>query len=77
MTLIHVRVIPGARKEVIEEIRPSYLRVKVQEPPEKGKANDRVVELLAEYYRLPESNIVLKRGARSRDKVFGIVQRDL
>jgi uncharacterized protein (TIGR00251 family) len=73
MISIRVRVTPNAKKELVEEIEPGFLRVRVHEAPENGKANERVIELLSEYYALPESNIILKHGAKSRDKLFNII----
>ena len=68
--LLKVKVIPGARKELITELEPGVLQVKVQKTPEKGKANEQVASLLAQYFNVPLSNITLKSGARSRSKVF-------
>lgn len=68
--IIKVKVIPAARKELITEIEPGYLQVKVLKAPEGGKANDQVVRLLANYFNVSLSNVMLKSGARSRSKVF-------
>lgn len=68
--VVNVRVTAGARKELVEEVEPGFLKVKVAEPPEKGRANDRVVELLAEYFGISESIVSLKHGRASKDKTF-------
>lgn len=68
--LVRVRVIPGARTESVEEIDSGVLRVHVHERPDKGRANRRVTELVALYYNVPKSSVVLARGAAARLKTF-------
>ena len=48
---IELKVITRAKKEIVEKISENSYKVKVTAPPEKGKANKRVVELLSEYYK--------------------------
>lgn len=69
---IQVKVSAGARTEKVEELAPDIFKVRVQTPPEKGKANVRIIELLAEYFEVPVRNIVLERGVTSREKTFSI-----
>lgn len=45
------------------------LKVKVTSPPEKGKANEEVVELLAERFHVKKSDITILSGLKSRKKV--------
>ncbi len=70
--LINVIVKPNSRQETIEEIGPNTVRVKVKEPPEKGKANKRVIELLSKRFNVPISNISILRGHQSRNKLICI-----
>ena len=44
-------------------------KLRVAAAPERGKANDAVLELLAETLQLPRSRIALVSGAASRDKI--------
>jgi uncharacterized protein (TIGR00251 family) len=67
---IKVKVSAGAKTEKVEEIEPSIFKVRVSAPPEKGKANERVAELLAEYFGVSKSKVFLVSGATYRDKVF-------
>jgi uncharacterized protein len=48
------------------------LKVHVSAPPEKGKANQAVVELLAEFFEVPGARITLVSGASRPRKVFRI-----
>lgn len=70
--IITVKVSAGARTEVVEEIAPYILKIRTQAPPEKGKANARVAELIAEYYGISPSDVTLLRGATNREKIFTI-----
>ncbi|HVZ11369.1 MAG TPA: DUF167 domain-containing protein [Candidatus Paceibacterota bacterium] len=68
--IVTVKVSAGARTEAVKEIAPLTLRIRVQAPPEKGKANDRVAQLIADYYHISISRIFLVSGATSREKRF-------
>lgn len=65
-----VKVSAGARTEAVKEIAPLTLRIRVQAPPEKGKANDRVTQLIADFYHVSVSRVFLVSGAASREKRF-------
>ena len=43
--------------------------MRVGAPPERGKANEAVLALLAEVLAVPRSSIVLVSGGGSRDKI--------
>jgi uncharacterized protein (TIGR00251 family) len=49
------------------------LEVKVDERATEGRANKRLLEILAAYYKVPKSRVRLVSGAKSRDKVLEIV----
>lgn len=68
--LLTVRARPGARREGIVEEQDGVLKVAVQAPPDKGKANEALVRVLAEALGLRRGAVALVRGETSRDKVF-------
>ncbi|WP_456401358.1 DUF167 domain-containing protein [Persephonella sp.] len=70
--LIKVKVKPKSKKEEVKHIGEDYYEVKVNEIPEKGKANKRVIELLSKYFKIPKSEIVLIKGSKSKEKIFKI-----
>jgi uncharacterized protein YggU (UPF0235/DUF167 family) len=49
-----------------------YYVVCVKELPIDGKANDAVILLLAQYFRVSRANVVIKSGSTSRTKIFEI-----
>ncbi len=67
---IKVKVSAGAKTEKIEEMEDGSFKIRVQAPPEKGKANERVAELLAEHFQISKSKIFLVSGQTHREKVF-------
>ncbi len=69
---IKVKVKPGSKREEVKELSPHYLEVRVSAPPEKGKANERVIELLAKHYGVRKSAVRIIRGETSREKLIEI-----
>lgn len=68
--MLPVRAQPGARKNGLAGERGGALKLSVTAPPEDGRANDALVELLAEILHMKRSHIELLSGATSRDKRF-------
>lgn len=73
--LIRVRLTPKASRNGIRgwaadaEGKP-VLKVSVTAVPEKGKANEALIELLARELKIPKKNISLTHGGSSRDKTL-------
>jgi uncharacterized protein (TIGR00251 family) len=70
--LVKVRAKPKSKKEGVKKLAEEFFEVRVNAPPEKGRANERIRELLAEYFGVPKSRVRLIRGETSRDKVFEV-----
>ena len=66
--VIPVKVQPGAKKDSIVGEWGGRLKIQVKAPPEKGKANEAVIKLLAECLGLQKSCIHIVSGELSRDK---------
>ena len=74
---IAVRVQPGARTDaLVGRLASGEYKLSVTAPPEEGRANEAVVELLAELLGLKRRQLELKRGATSRSKVFEVTGLD-
>ncbi len=69
---ISVKVKPNARENTINEVAPGSFEVRVSVPPEKGKANKKVLDLLARHFHTAKSNIELISGETNKEKVFEI-----
>ena len=73
--LIDLRVQPRARRIALDCDDAGVLKAAVTAPPEDGKANAAVIELLAREWRLAKSAIEVARGATARRKVLAIAGR--
>ena len=71
---IQVKVNPNSRTEELSQEGDSFM-VKVKEPPKEGKANRAVIKLLAEHFGVPQSQIKILSGFRSRNKVIEVAER--
>lgn len=70
-----IRVTPRAAANRVGGEREGALLVRVTAPPLEGKANDAVVELLAEALGVPRSAIRVERGAAARTKSVSVPRR--
>jgi uncharacterized protein len=70
--LLSVRVHPSARRAKLEELGPREFKVHVTAPPDKGRANQEVLEALASHLGIPVSRLRLVRGAASRNKLVAV-----
>lgn len=68
---VELKVQPRARRTALE-LSAGALKAAVTAPPEDGKANDAVVALLAETWRLPKSTMTVIKGATARGKTLAI-----
>ena len=66
--VIRVHVQPKARREQIIGMHGGRIKLAVTEPPDKGKANEAVVRLIAAKLNLSASRVELLRGDTSRQK---------
>jgi len=72
-----VRVQPRARKNAVVGTHAGCLKVAVTQAPEKGKANEAIVKVLAASLNIRKQQITLIGGATSRQKTFLVSQIDL
>lgn len=63
---------PNAKKPRIEKDLMDTLHVYVKEPPLDGKANDAVIEALADHFKTKKSHVILVSGEKSKVKVVEI-----
>jgi uncharacterized protein len=68
--ILPVHAQPGARKAGILGEHAGALKVAVTAPPEDGRANKALVELLAKALSLKRSQVQLLSGEKSREKRF-------
>ena len=70
---ISVRVRPNARRTGVEQQEDGSYRVSVTASPVEGKANEQLIEVLADFFDKPKRAITIVRGGQSKNKVVEIV----
>ena len=68
-TRLRLRVSPGATHTELVGRHGDGWKVRVSAAPERGRANDAVVGLLAECLGVPRASLSVVSGQTSRDKV--------
>jgi len=69
---IHIKVTAGARKESWKEKSEDHFEVSVKEKAENNIANARVLELVAENFKVPVNKVRIVNGHRSPSKLLVI-----
>ncbi len=72
-----IRLTPGGGRARVEGVErdaagTAYLKARVSEPPEKGKANAALIVLIAKTFDTPKSRISFQSGETSRLKTLRI-----
>lgn len=75
--LLPVHAQPGARKNGVTGVHAGRLKVAVTQAPEKGKANDALVKVLADLLGLKRSQLSLVAGETSHHKKFLVAGIDI
>jgi uncharacterized protein (TIGR00251 family) len=78
-TRLRVRVAPGARTSAIVGRYGDGWKVRVSAPPERGRANDAVIGVIAQALGVERADVRLVGGATGRDKVIeltGVTQAE-
>jgi uncharacterized protein (TIGR00251 family) len=68
-TRVRVRVASGSARAGIVGRHGEAWKVRVAAPPERGRANEAVLRLLAETLRVPREAVTLVSGHGARDKI--------
>lgn len=67
-----VRVAPASGRRALKVDESGRVRVAVTQPPERGRANRAVVELLAERLGVAKRGVRIVKGLRARDKLIEV-----
>lgn len=61
---------PGAKCTEISGLHGNALKIRLASPPIEGRANEALMDYVAELFHVPVRQVSLKRGAKSRQKVI-------
>src|SRR5690348_16848153 len=67
---VSIRLTPRAAADRIIGIANGVLKVAVTAPPAENRANDALVRFLAREWRIPQRDLSIAAGHRSRDKTI-------
>lgn len=68
--IVNIRVIPRARRNQITVDTDGTVRVHTTAAPADGAANEAVIKMLAEHFKVPKTSINIICGSTSRNKVI-------
>jgi hypothetical protein len=74
-----VQVQPRSSRDEIAGVHDGRLKVRISAPPVEGKANERLIEVIAKAFCVPKSSVEIIKGQHSRVKtikISGIAKED-
>ena len=70
---IFVQAVPNSKQAKVVKISANQFSVKIDAPAEQDKANQRLIEILADYFQTNKSSIRIVHGCKSRNKLIEIL----
>jgi uncharacterized protein YggU (UPF0235/DUF167 family) len=67
---IHVLVTAGAKKESFSQTKKDHFEISVKEKAERNMANIRVLELVAEHFKIPKNKVRIVNGHKHPSKLI-------
>lgn len=72
MTILPIKVKPNSKTQNIQQESDGSWIVHLKSPPVEGKANEELIKLLSKKFDIPKSQITIKSGLSSRNKLVEI-----
>ncbi len=69
--IFNIRVSSRASRNYIEE-KENYLKVYLTKPACDGLANEQLIDLLSEHFKIKKYRIRIKSGVKSRNKLISL-----
>jgi len=73
---VKIKVQPRSSRKGVSGVFGDTLKVKVNSPPVGGAANEELIDILSEEFRIRKSSIKIIRGHSSKEKVLEIEGAD-
>jgi uncharacterized protein len=70
--LIRVLVTPNAKRARVVKVSEDNFEVWVDERAVGGRANKRLLEMLAEHFKIPKSRVTILKGTKTRNKIIQV-----
>jgi len=68
-----INVKAGSKRNEVVRTEDGQFKIFVTVPPIEGKANEKVIELLSEFFKKPKRSISIVSGFKSKIKIVEIV----
>ena len=72
MMYIHVKVTAGVKKESLKQKSEDHFEISVKEKAEHNMANTRVLEIVAEHFKIAKNKIRIVNGHKHPSKLIVI-----
>jgi len=69
---IKVKAFPKSKKESIEKLSQNKFEIRIKEKAERNLANQRIIEILAEYFGVKEKDVKIINGHHHPSKLISI-----
>lgn len=69
---IEARVKPRAKTAAVKRQADGSFLIQVKAPAQDGKANEAVVQAVAEYFGVPKNAVTIVRGQTGRNKLINV-----
>ena len=71
MKTLKIKVILcSSKNEIVEEMADGTLKIRLKSAPVDGEANEGLIKFLSKEWKIPKSNIKIKSGKTSKNKVL-------
>jgi len=70
MNYVHIKVVAGTGKESWKERSTDHFEVSVKEKAERNEANTRVLQLVANHFKVPVNKVRIVNGHRHPSKLL-------
>lgn len=74
--LLRVKVVPGAKRDQIAGVLGDRLKIRTSAPPENGKANAAVCELIAKAVGVKPRDVTIESGHTNPEKTLRLAGAD-
>ena len=71
--LIRVYVTPNAREGRVVRVSEDYFEARIDARAAGGRANKRLLEILAGHFKVQRSRISILKGTKTRDKLVQVI----
>jgi uncharacterized protein YggU (UPF0235/DUF167 family) len=70
---LKVKVFPNSKNNEIIKKDNNHFEIKVKEKAQRGLANIKVREILAQYLNIPKQRLILIKGKVKQNKIFKLI----